>query len=71
MVDFTTLPVPEPLATPQMPVAGAPRNGWITALIVVLAVLAIGMIVYGVYQNEVYGTKRQREDSPQNIISFI
>lgn len=45
MVDFTTLTVPELPTTPQIPVAQGSRNGWMTALIVVLA---IGMIVCGI-----------------------
>lgn len=61
MVDFTTLPVPELPATPQIPVAQGSRNGWMTALMVVLAVLAIGMIVYGVYQIQVNEDQKRRE----------
>lgn len=62
MIDFTTLPVQTiqpgiPSATPAKS-----RDGWVIALIVLLVVFTIGMIVYGVYQNEVNGNERLRAD---------
>ena len=62
MIDFTTLPVQTiqpgiPSATPDKS-----RDGWVIALIVILVLFTIGMIVYGIYQNEVSGRTRLKAD---------
>lgn len=62
MIDFTTLPVQTiqpgiPSATPAKS-----RDGWVIALIVLLVLFTIGMIIYGVYQNQISGKERQVAD---------